>query len=77
MSSPMHPLVQGRLFYARRDRFSKPGIHLWAFGRHWRVLPIPRADVFRDIDRLERELRKLDEERGTTEPPWATEEQGP
>lgn len=41
-SSPMTPLVSGRLYYANRERFRYPGLHLWAFRRHWRILPLPR-----------------------------------
>lgn len=24
------------------ERFTYPGVHVWCFGRHWRVLPLRR-----------------------------------
>lgn len=43
MSSPMTPIIRRlKVYYARRDRFTYPGVHVWAFGRHWRVVPLPK-----------------------------------
>lgn len=31
------------LYYARRRRFTHPGLYLWAFSRHWRLFPTARG----------------------------------
>jgi len=43
-----HPLDRRRyggaivaLYYAAPGAFLRPGIYLWALGRHWRILPLP------------------------------------
>lgn len=30
------------VYWAARDRFTKPGVHVWAFSKHWRVFPLRR-----------------------------------
>lgn len=39
MSSPMHPLIRGRLFWAKRGVFVRPGLILWTGKRHLRIFP--------------------------------------
>lgn len=39
--SPMFRLLP-RVYWANRRRFLYPGLIVWAFGRHWRILPIRR-----------------------------------
>jgi hypothetical protein len=34
------PVISG--YWAARDRFSKPGLVLWVWSRHFRVLPLPK-----------------------------------
>lgn len=40
-SAPMRQLMP-RVYWADRRNFVYPGIHVWMFGDHWRVLPVPR-----------------------------------
>lgn len=43
MSDGQMRRIAPRTYWARRDVFLFPGVHVWAFGRDWRVLPMRRA----------------------------------
>jgi hypothetical protein len=54
----MRTLVAGRLYWASRGRHLRPGLQLWAAGRHWRILPAPRRRGAGTRVATRRELRR-------------------
>jgi len=55
MSGGQMRRIAPRTYWAKRGVFLSPGVVVWAFGRHWRVVPVPRTRWARECHRRDTE----------------------